>query len=121
MTMNDGGNRVGNGVKQRVLQLGRDAPRERTALAADMLARGEAAVALEAIVVLRFATDVIHCEIVDPDFSAHRCAEEYRVLMENAARALERSELRQYLTHRAMRWVIRDERGEMKDLGPVSC
>jgi hypothetical protein len=45
--------------------------------------------------------------------AAHRCEEEYKVLVENTARALVRSKFRTLLPDRPLRWAVVERRGEV--------
>jgi hypothetical protein len=84
---------------------------ERLAQAADLLDRCTGVVMLMPAIVLRPGACEIRCEVVDPSPAAHRCAEEYKVLVENAARALVRSKLGVLLPKRPLRWAVVERRG----------
>ncbi len=84
---------------------------ERLAQAADILDRCTGLVLLLPAIVLHPGALEILCKVVDPTPAAHRCEEEYKVLVENAARALERSTLGALLPARPLRWVVVDDRG----------
>jgi hypothetical protein len=84
---------------------------ERLAQAADRLDRCIGVVVLKPAIVLRPGVREIRCEVVDPTPAAHRCEEEYKVMVENAARALDRSKLGALLPERPLRWVVVEERG----------
>ena len=84
---------------------------ERLAQAADLLDRCTGVVLLVTDIVLRPGVREIRCEVVDPTPAAHRCEEEYKVLVENAARALVRSKLGALLPDRPLRWVVVEQRG----------
>ena len=90
------------------LTIGPDAPDERVALAAGRLARCEGSVVLEGIATLSPSRNAIECAITEPIPGASRCEEEYRVLVENAARALRASRLGPRLPDRPLRWVVVD-------------
>ena len=62
-------------------------------------------------IVLRPGVREIRCEVVDSTPAAHRCEEEYKVLVENAARALVRSKLGALLPDRPLRWAVVEQRG----------
>ena len=79
---------------------------ERLAQAADLLDRSTGVVMLLPAVVLRPSDREIRCEVVDPTPIARRCEEEYRVLVENTARALVRSKLGAMLPDRPLRWAV---------------
>ena len=93
------------------LALDRHSPPSRVARAAELLERCEGIVLVEGLVALRPTAAAIRCEVIDPTPAAHRCEEEYRVLVENAARCLEKSALRELLPNRPLRWVVVDESG----------
>jgi len=76
------------------------------ARAVALLERCEGTVMLGDALVLRPSPVVIRCEVLDPAPMAHRCAEEYKVLVENAARALEASALGNRLPRRSLEWVV---------------
>ena len=84
---------------------------ERLAQAADLLYRCIGVVLLMPAIVLRPSVREIRCEVVDPTPAAHRCEEEYKVLVENAARALVRSKLGALLPDRPLRWTVLEQRG----------
>lgn len=87
------------------------ASEQRLALAGDLLGRCEGIVILEGVATLTPQPDVIECAIVEPAPGASRCEEEYRVLVENAARALRSSRLGAHLPERPLRWSIVDDDG----------
>ena len=84
---------------------------ERLAQAADLLDRCMGIVMLEPAIVLRPSVREIRCEVVDPAPAAHRCEEEYKVLVENAARSFARSKLAALLPDRPLRWAVLEQRG----------
>ncbi len=84
---------------------------ERLAQAADLLNRCTGVVLLMPAIVLRPSVREIRCEVVDPTPAAHRCEEEYKVLVENAARALVRSKLGALLPDRPLRWTVVEHSG----------
>ena len=84
---------------------------ERLAQAAEILDRCTGIVLWMPATVLRPSVREIRCEVIDPTPAAHRCAEEYKVLVENASRALERSKLGALLPDRPLRWVVVEDRG----------
>ncbi len=84
---------------------------ERLAQAVDILDRCTGIVMLMPAIVLRPSGSEIRCEVIDPTPAAHRCEEEYKVLVENAARALERSKLGVLIPDRPLRWVVVEDRG----------
>lgn len=79
---------------------------QRIALAADRLDRCEGIVLLDGVVALRPTPSVIRCEVIDPTPSAHRCAEEFKVLVENAGRRLSGSKLAARLPRRPLMWMV---------------
>ena len=66
---------------------------ERVERAAEVLTDGAGIVVFDGFLALRRAGRQLLCEVIDPTPSAHRCANEYEVLVENARRALEASKL----------------------------
>jgi hypothetical protein len=66
---------------------------------------------MEPGLVLRPSAREIRCEVFDSTVAAHRCEEEYKVMVENAARALGRSKLGAMLPDRPLRWVVVEDRG----------
>ena len=84
---------------------------ERLVQAVEILDRCAGIVMLMPAIVLRPSVREIRCEVIDPNPAAHRCEEEYKVLVENAARALERSKLGALLPDRPLRWVVVEDRG----------
>ena len=93
------------------LVVGPGATEPQLALAADALAHGESAVILEGIATLTPGPDAIECSITEPIRGASRCEEEYKVLVENAARALRASPLGSRLPARRLRWAVVDDDG----------
>lgn len=87
---------------------------EQLARAAGLLARG-GVVVLPGIAVLRASLAEIRCEVVVPAPAAPRCEQEYRVLVENAARGLEQSGFQQCLPRQPLRWLVVEAAGT----GPV--
>ena len=81
----------------------------RLAQAAAILAQGTGTVLLEPGLYLRASTREIRCEVLDTSSAAHRCEEEYKVIVENAARALHRSPLAALLPDRPLRWLVVEE------------
>jgi hypothetical protein len=88
-----------------------DASEQQIALAADALESSESAVVLEGIATLAPGPDAIECRITEPMRGASRCEEEYKVLVENAARALRASPLGARLPARPLRWAVVDDDG----------
>ncbi len=83
---------------------------ERVAQAVAALAQCTGTVLLEPGLHLRASDREIRCEVLDSTSAAHRCEEEYKVLVENAARALQRSQLAASLPDRPLRWAVVEER-----------
>jgi hypothetical protein len=90
---------------------------ERLAQAAEILERCTGTVLLEPCLVLHPSTREIRCEVIDTTSAMHRCEEEYKVMVENAARALDRSKLGALLPGRPLRWVV----VEVRDSGAVEA
>jgi len=93
------------------LVIGPGASEQRLALAGDLLERCDGIVILEGVVTLMPRPDAIECAIGEPAPGASRCEEEYRVLVENAARALGSSRLGHHLPDRPLRWSVVDDDG----------
>lgn len=79
---------------------------EQLLAAATSIRSGEGRVVFGDLVVLSATPNEICCEVVDPTPGAHRCAMEFEVLKENAARALEGSRLAALLPARPWRWIV---------------
>jgi hypothetical protein len=84
---------------------------QRLDLAGQVLARCESVVLLDGVVALRPTPGAIICEVIDPAPDSHRCAEEFKVLVENAGRALSGSRLAARLPIRPQKWVVVDDCG----------
>ena len=84
---------------------------ERLAQATDILERCTGLILVEPGLVLRPSAREIRCEVFDTAPAARRCQEEYKVMVENAARALHRSKLGALLPDRPLRWVVVEDRG----------
>ena len=69
-------------------------------------------VALQGVATLFPGARDIRCEIAAPTSAAARCEEEYKVLVENAARALRSSPLGPHLPDRRLLWVVVDGTGD---------
>lgn len=74
--------------------------------AAAKLERCEGGVVFGGLVALSATAHEIRCEVIDPAPGTYRCAEEFAVLKENAARALEASRLAAFLPARPWHWVV---------------
>jgi hypothetical protein len=84
---------------------------QRLDLAGQVLAQCESVVLLYGVVALRPTPGEIICEVIDPAPNSHRCAEEFKVLAENAGRALSGSRLAARLPSRPLKWVVVDDYG----------
>lgn len=93
------------------LRVDGSASAQRLAAAATMLEHCEGIVMMPDVVALRPTPRAICCEVIDPIPDAHRCAEEFRVLIENASRALASSTLAARLPNRPLQWIVVDDRG----------
>ena len=92
-----------------------DASDERLARAAELLERCTGVVVLEGVATLRPGPDKIECAVAVSMPGYARCEEEYRVVAENAARALDSSRLRRLMPDRPLRWTVIEYYGQ----GPV--
>ena len=88
------------------LAIGTGASRQRLALAAEVLANGSGVVLLDELMALRHSDSELLCEVIDRAPSAHRCAQEYEVLVENARHALEASKLSPLLPDLPRAWIV---------------
>jgi hypothetical protein len=75
-------------------------------LAEKRLADCSGAVELAGVVTLRPDRQGIECTVTVPPQFAARCEEEYKVLVENAGRALASSRLGRRLPDRPLKWVV---------------
>ena len=85
-----------------------DSSAQRLLLAADILKHGEGVVMPDGVVALRFTPNAILCEFIDPTPTAHRCAEEFKVLVQNAERGLAQSKLARLLPRKRLEWLVVD-------------
>jgi hypothetical protein len=93
----------------------------RLALAKALLKNCRAVILLDGALALRAEPGRIVCEVIDPQPSQHRCAEEFAVLVENARRALQRSKLSSCLPARPQQWVVvEDTAGEPVEIWAAS-
>ena len=76
-----------------------------------LLERSEGMVILDGRIALRPGPDAMHCEVIDPEPESHRCAEEFKVMVENASRRLAASKLASRLPRRPIRWLVVEDRG----------
>ena len=89
--------------------------------AAQALDRCEQIVVLKGVVALRPTPIAIICEVADPLPNSHRCAEEFKVMVENAARGLAASKLGRLLPARPLQWrVVTDIGADTVELWPVA-
>lgn len=79
-------------------------------LAAQRLARCEGVVVLAGTLALRATATALTCEVIDPAAGSHRCAEEFKVMIEDAGRRLAASRLAERLPRKALHWVVVDRR-----------
>src|SRR5688572_11593642 len=84
---------------------------QRLRLAAELLDRCNGVVVLEGVVTLWPRPSEIECAVADPMPSIARCEEEYKVLVENAARDLQASKLARRMPDRPLRWVVVNDYG----------
>ncbi len=85
---------------------------QRLTLAAELLDRCAGVVILEGVATLWPSPGEIECSVSEPPGTVARCEEEYKVLVENAARALQASRLGRRLPNRPLRWVVVDDDGK---------
>jgi hypothetical protein len=88
-----------------------DSSEDRVTLAADLLQSGRGEVLVDGMLALRPMRAEILCEVIDPDAGVHRCSEEYKVLVENAGRALAASRLGKRLPSKPLRWLVVEDHG----------
>ena len=79
---------------------------EQLRLAANVLAGERGVVLFERAVALRPARHTIRCEVIGEPSGAHRCAEEFKVLVENAGRRLSASNLAPLLPPKTLDWCV---------------
>ena len=84
--------------------------------AADLLRCGRGEVVLEGAMILRTVAGALECAVIDPERGVHRCAEEFKVLIENASHLLAQSGLAGLLPAEPLRWVIVSERGPGREV-----
>jgi len=84
---------------------------ESVARAVEMLASGASVALFDGTLILRSMPGHLLCEVVDPAPSARRCENEYEVLVENAQRALETSNLGALLPRLRRSWVVIGDTG----------
>ena len=85
---------------------------QRLALAAELLERSSGVVVLDGVVTLWPRPNEIECAVTLAMPAIARCEEEYKVLVENAARALQASKIGRRLPNRPRRWVVVDDYGK---------
>ncbi len=88
------------------------ATEQRLALAAELLERSSGVVVLEGVVTLWPRPNEIECAVNLAMTAIARCEEEYKVLVENAARALQASRMGPRMPKRPLRWVVVDHYGK---------
>lgn len=86
-------------------------PEQHLKLAAELLDRCDGVVVLEGVATLSPGPHEIECSVTVPAGAVARCEEEYKVLVENAARALQASKLGGRLPDRPLQWVVVDVNG----------
>lgn len=91
---------------EHTLTINEYSPEQRLLQAAELLARCEGVVILEKIAALRPTPKEIICEAFDPEPGAHRCAEEFKVILENAQRVFAKSRFAHLLPRRPRRWLV---------------
>ena len=84
--------------------LAADATAARLAGALQVLREGRGRVVVEGSLMLEQIRGVLHCQVPDPFFDAHRCAEETAVLLENGQRLLATSSLAASLPDWPRQW-----------------
>jgi hypothetical protein len=93
-----------------VLRIHESSSQQELAAAAQRLRRGEGAVELEGVTTLVPEHGGIVAEIrLDAGSAAMRCAEEFKVLIENASRALANSALAAHLPPHVVHWRVVQE------------
>lgn len=75
-------------------------------LALELLERCNGIVVLAGVATLSPGSHEIECSVTEPAGAVARCEEEYKVLVENAARALRASKLGGRLPDRPLQWVV---------------
>ena len=94
------------------LVIDESSPVAELARAGALLGSGRGFVVLAGIATLTADAREIRCTIAAPTLAMARCEEEYKVLVENAARALRASRLGPQLPDRRLRWVVMDGTGD---------
>ncbi len=84
---------------------------QRLAYAAGLLERCDGVVDVAGIATLSPSPHGIECSVSNSSNAIARCEEEYKVLVENAARALEASRLGRRLPNRPLHWVVVEDCG----------
>ena len=84
---------------------------QRLALAVELLERCDGVVVLDGVATLSPNRHGIQCSVTESPQGIARCDEEYKVLVENAARALETSRLGRRLPNRPLHWVVVEDAG----------
>lgn len=84
---------------------------QRLTLAAGLLERCNGVVVLDGVATLWPSPHGIECSVANTSQGIARCEEEFKVLVENAARALAASKLGGRLPNRPLHWVVVEEYG----------
>ena len=84
---------------------------QRLQLATELLEDCNGVVVLDGIATLWPRSTEFECAVAIPSHSIAKCEEEYKVLVENAARALQASKLASRMPERPLRWVVVDDYG----------
>jgi len=93
-------------MAEAVLAIGKDASDEQLVRAVQVLGAVDGAVMFSGCVALRRTRTHLLCEVLDPTPSAHRCARELDVLLENAQRMLAAARLAPLLPDLPRRWRV---------------
>jgi hypothetical protein len=96
---------------EEMLVIGKEASDQQLDRAAEVLTGHHGVVMFAECVALRRTRTHLLCEVVDPAPSAHRCAQEFEVLVENAQRMLATSRLGQRLPDVPRRWCVVEDAG----------
>ena len=84
---------------------------QRLQLAAELLESCSGVVVLDGVVTLWPRPTDTECAVAVTVHSIARCEEEYKVLVENAARTFQASKLAPRMPDRPLRWVVIDDYG----------
>lgn len=97
--------------EQKILNLNAGSSNQRIRQAAEIVKKRRGIVVFDKILALRTTHNSLMCEVIDPTPDAHRCVNEYEVLVENAQKTLAGSELEQLLPDLPRRWSVVDKHG----------